>query len=103
MIRRRFLSVVLGALLVLVSCGPTTTDTSSDTGTDSTTDSTTSSDISTSTDTTNPEVLSSPVISLNVDNTGLVWSEVPHASSYELKVNDGDYAAATSYLFSDTV
>ena len=103
MIRRRFLSVVLGALLVLVSCGPTTTDTSSDTGTDSTTDSTTSSDTITSTDTSNPEVLSSPVISLNVDNTGLVWSEVPHASGYELKVNDGDYAAATSYLFSDTV
>lgn len=103
MIRRRFLPVVLGALLVLVSCGPSTTDTSSDSGTDSTTGTTTSIDSDTSTDTSNPEVLSSPVISLNVDNTGLVWSEVPHASGYELKVNDGDYAAATSYLFSDTV
>lgn len=103
MIKRRFLAVALGALLVLAACGPATTDTSNDTGTDTSSDTPTSSDNPSSTDTSNPVLLSSPVISLNVAHTGLVWSEVANATGYELKVNDGAYVAATDYSFSEAI
>ena len=103
MIKRRFLAIALGALLVLAACGPATTDTSSDTSVDTSSDTSSDTSTSTSTDTSNPEVLSSPVISLNNDHTGIVWADVANASSYELKVNDGEYAAATEYSFSDIV
>jgi hypothetical protein len=42
-------------------------------------------------------------LTLNAEKTGLVWADVTGASGYEVKVNDGEYAAAASYDFSAAV
>jgi len=46
--------------------------------------------------------LGTPVLTLNATKSGLAWEAIADAASYAVKVNDGAYAPATEYAFSDT-
>lgn len=105
---KRTMAVVMGTLLVLASCNNIgnssgdISDTSSDDS--SSTDTSSGTDTSDGTSSTiDPIGLAAPVLSLNDNNNGLVWNAVEHALGYQLKVNDGEYASATEYAFSETV
>lgn len=111
------LILALGAVLTLGACQKSSTSSPSTaassesatatatTATATTTTTTTTTATTTATTATPvPAVkLTTPVLALNAEKTGLTWAAVEHASSYKVKVNDGDYAAATDYTFSTTV
>ena len=121
--KHTLLALILGSVLVLSGCGGNTTqstgssasvDTASSTGgtslsapTTSSIPTTSSEPISSSTPASSSTVvatkLAAPVLALNGSKTGLIWDAVAHASKYQLKINDGAYADATSYDFSGTV
>lgn len=121
--KHTLLALVLGSVLVLSGCGGNTNqstgssasvDTTSSTGGTSSSNPTTSSTPTTSSVTTSSSIpassstvvavkLATPVLALNEGKTGLTWDAVAHAEKYQLKVNDGAYADATSYDFSGTV
>ncbi len=83
--------ILLGLLLPSCNNGPDTSsspDVSSGTPSESTPE---------------PVQLIAPVLTLNEDNDGLIWNNVENAVSYQLKVNDGEYADATDYAFVDDI
>ena len=45
--------------------------------------------------------LTAPVLRLNGDRNGLVWDPVSKATSYEAKINDGEYNTVESYAFTN--
>jgi len=117
-----YLVVALGAILALTGCGPSTslpvassgstsssktsssTDTSSSASSSSSSSSaSSSSSSSSSSQEPEPLKLGTPLLTLNTAKTGLIWEGISNAASYAVKVNDGAYAAATEYAFSDAV
>lgn len=103
--KHTLLALVLGSVLVLSGCGSNTTQSTGSSASVDTASSTggTSSSAPASSSSIVATKLATPVLALNEGKTGLTWDAVAHASKYQLKVNDGAYADATSYDFSGTV
>jgi len=103
--KHTLLALVLGSVLTLSGCGGNTTQSTGSSASVNTTSSAggASSSTSASSSTKVAEKLATPVLTLNEGKTGLTWAAVPHASKYQLKVNDGAYVDAITYDFSGTI